>query len=68
MSACGIVLAAGSGSRMGRPKAVIEVQGQRLVDRAVAVLKAGGCDPVIAVVREGVEVVGALTVVNPDPD
>jgi CTP:molybdopterin cytidylyltransferase MocA len=64
----GAVLAAGAGRRMGRPKAVLELDGTRLVDRAVAVLHAGGCDPVIAVVRRGIAVPGALTVENDDPD
>lgn len=64
----GAVLAAGAGTRMGRPKAELEIGGQRLVDRAVSALRAGGCDPVIAVVRAGVEVPGAVVVVNDDPE
>lgn len=64
----GIVLAAGAGRRMGRPKAEVELGGQRLIDRAVAVLRAGGCDEVVAVVRPGTEVSRARVVVNPDPD
>ena len=64
----GAVLAAGSGTRMGAPKADLVVDGQRLLDRAVAVLRDAGCEPVIAVVRDGTDrVVGATTVVNPDP-
>lgn len=64
----GAVLAAGSGSRMGAPKAVLELDGQRLVDRAVAALRGGGCTPVIAVVRRGVEVPSAVVVVNDRPE
>src|SRR5579875_954616 len=64
----GAVLAAGSGSRMGTPKAVLDVGGQRLVDRAVAALRAGGCEPLIAVVRTGVEVPDAVAVVNDRPE
>jgi CTP:molybdopterin cytidylyltransferase MocA len=52
---------------MGRPKAAIVLDGERLVDRAVAALRAGGCAPLIAVVREGIAVDGARAVVNPDP-
>lgn len=63
----GAVLAAGSGRRMGGPKAQLLVAGERLVDRAVAVLRAAGCRPVLAVVASGVEVPGATGVVNPDP-
>jgi molybdenum cofactor cytidylyltransferase/nicotine blue oxidoreductase len=61
------VLAAGSGTRMGRVKAELVVDGARLLDRAVAVLRDAGCDPVIAVVREGTSVAGVSAVVNPDP-
>jgi CTP:molybdopterin cytidylyltransferase MocA len=64
----GGVLAAGSGSRMGSPKAQLRVDGVRLVDRAVAALTVGGCDEVIAVVRAGVTVPGARVVVNTDPE
>ncbi|HET6878139.1 MAG TPA: NTP transferase domain-containing protein [Jatrophihabitans sp.] len=64
----GAVLAAGAGSRMGRPKAELRVAGQRLIDRAVAELRAAGCEPVLAVVRPGVAVDGATAVVNPAPE
>lgn len=66
-SVAGLVLAAGGGRRMGRPKAPIEFGGRRLVDRAVEVLQAGGCDPVVVVTGawDG-EVPGAATVRNPD--
>ena len=64
----GAVLAAGSGSRMGSPKAELRVAGRRLVDRAVAALTDGGCDEVVAVVRAGVAVPGARVVVNTDPE
>jgi CTP:molybdopterin cytidylyltransferase MocA len=63
----GAVLAAGAGTRMGRPKAELRIAGTRLVDRAVAAIRAGGCDPVIAVVRAGVVVSGAVALVNDDP-
>jgi len=45
----GIVLAAGGGRRFGGPKAVVAVGGERLVDRAVRVLREGGCAPVVVV-------------------
>ena len=44
----GLLLTGGASRRMGRDKALIEVDGQRLVDRAVAVL-AAVADPVIEV-------------------
>ncbi len=63
----GAVLAAGAGSRMGRPKAELVLAGQRLLDRAVAALRAGGCAPVLAVVRAGTAPPGVPVLVNPDP-
>ena len=62
------VLAAGAGRRMGTPKAELVVSGTRLLDRAVAVIRDAGCDPVYAVVRAGVQVEHAQPVVNPDPE
>jgi CTP:molybdopterin cytidylyltransferase MocA len=68
MTAAGLVLAAGEGRRFGRPKALIELAGERLVDRAVRVLHHGGCDLVVAVLGAAVvEVPEAdLIVVNED--
>jgi CTP:molybdopterin cytidylyltransferase MocA len=62
------VLAAGSGSRVGGPKAELVIGGTRLLDRAVAAAREAGCAPVYAVVREGTEVVEGVAVANPDPD
>jgi CTP:molybdopterin cytidylyltransferase MocA len=45
----GVLLAAGSGSRLGHPKALVVVGGQSLAVRGVALLRAGGADPVIVV-------------------
>ncbi len=61
------VLAAGSGERMGGPKAELRVGGARLLDRAIALARAAGCTPIYAVVRIGAEATGATRVVNPDP-
>ena len=41
VTVAGLVLAAGEGRRLGRPKALLEVDGERLVDRAVRVLQRG---------------------------
>jgi CTP:molybdopterin cytidylyltransferase MocA len=63
----GLVLAAGQGSRLGGPKALVELDGERLVDRAVRVLREGGCEPVYVVSGAvTVEAPGATTVVNDD--
>lgn len=61
----GLVLAAGEGRRFGRPKALVVLDGERLVDRAVRVLREAGCDPVYVVSGAApVEVPGATTVQN----
>ncbi|MEU5942224.1 nucleotidyltransferase family protein [Micromonospora sp. NPDC047548] len=68
MTVAGLVLAAGAGSRLGRPKALVEVDGEPLVRRAVRLLRAGGCAPVHVVVGAGAEALpalpGAVPVVN----
>jgi nicotine blue oxidoreductase len=63
----GLILAAGSGSRLGTPKALVELNGERLVDRAVRTLREGGCTPLTVVLGAAeVDVAGARTAVNPD--
>ncbi len=64
-SVAGLVLAAGSGSRYGQPKAPVVIEGERLVDRAVRVLTEAGCDPIVVVLGAWVgHVEGADVVVN----
>jgi len=65
----GVLLAAGSGSRLGQPKALVVLAGQTLAARGIALLRAGGADPVVVVTgaaelpdRSG----DALCVHNPD--
>ena len=48
-SVAGAVLAGGTSSRMGRPKAFIEIDGRTLLDRAVGALTAAAIDTVIVV-------------------
>ena len=48
-SVAGAVLAGGASSRMGRPKAFIEVDGRTLLDRAVAALTDAAIDQIIVV-------------------
>ena len=62
----GLVLAAGGGRRFGGPKAVVELEGERLVDCAVRALNEGGCAPVVVVSGAvPLEVPGAVVVDNP---
>jgi len=44
-----VLLAAGEGSRFGRPKALVEWNGQTLAERGVEMLLVGGADPVLIV-------------------
>lgn len=63
----GILLAAGDGSRLGRPKATVELAGSTLAERGVDLLKDGGTDPVIVVTGAvPVELPGVVSVHNPD--
>jgi CTP:molybdopterin cytidylyltransferase MocA len=73
-TAAGLVLAAGAGTRMGRPKALLRYGGDLLLERACRLLTDAGCAPVLAVLGAGAEEVvrvarlpaGATTVNNPD--
>jgi nicotine blue oxidoreductase len=63
----GVLLAAGEGSRLGSPKALVELGGIRLVDRGIALLRDGGTAPVVAVTGAAVvDLLGVITVHNPD--
>lgn len=67
MEAAGVVLAAGAGRRFGRPKADVRYAGERLVDRAVRLLRTGGCARVVVVSGAvALRVDGAVVVHNPD--
>lgn len=61
----GLLLAAGEGSRLGRPKALVDFGCGTLAERGVALLRAGGCDPVIVVTGAAdIDVAGARSVHN----
>ena len=45
----GLLLAAGEGRRLGRPKALVSIGGRTLVERGVELLRDGGTDPVVVV-------------------
>src|SRR5665811_1497105 len=49
MKVAGLVLAAGEGSRLGRPKAEVVVGGRRLVDLAIESCVRAGLSPVVVV-------------------
>lgn len=70
----GLLLAAGGGRRLGgRPKALLEHRGRPLVEHAVGVLRAAGCERIHVVlgaradeVKERAELSGCVLVDNPD--
>ncbi|MGH3417715.1 MAG: nucleotidyltransferase family protein [Actinocrinis sp.] len=47
--AAAVILAAGAGTRMGGPKALLEFEGRTLVERAVATAATGGCAQTVLV-------------------
>lgn len=60
MTTAGLLLAAGAGRRFGRPKALVDVDGEALVTRAVRVLTEGGCSPIVVVLGARADDVRAL--------
>lgn len=67
MTTAGLVLAAGEGKRFGGPKAPFELDGERLVDRAVRLLHAAGVDDVFVVLGAWTgEVTQATSIINDD--
>jgi CTP:molybdopterin cytidylyltransferase MocA len=69
----GLVLAAGGGRRYGAPKALVRYGDMLLVERAVRVVRDGGCAPIVVVLGAGADRVraeavldGVTAVGNPD--
>jgi CTP:molybdopterin cytidylyltransferase MocA len=60
VGAAGLLLAAGAGRRMGTPKALVEVDGEPLVRRALRALDEGGAAPVVVVLGARAAAVRAL--------
>ena len=70
----GVVPASGASQRMGRDKALLELEGRTFVQRAVDALRSGGCDDIIVVVpgvpttiRAAALDTDARVLTNPDP-
>jgi len=62
-----VLLAAGEGTRLGTPKALVELGGRRLVDRGADLLRDGGTTPVVVVTGAApVTVPGVVLVPNPE--
>ncbi|MGD9530809.1 MAG: NTP transferase domain-containing protein [Pseudonocardia sp.] len=60
MPVTGLLLAAGAGRRFGRPKALVELDGEPLVRRALRVLRDGGCSPLVVVLGAAADEVAPL--------
>lgn len=70
----GVVPAAGSSRRMGRPKALLRIGGETFVRHVVRALREGGCEPVFVVGTEGdaeaaeeAAAAGGTLLPNPEP-
>ena len=67
VAVAGILLAAGDGTRLGQPKATVELGGLTLAERGAGLLRDGGADPVLVVTGAApVQVPGTISVRNPD--
>lgn len=70
-----VILAAGASTRMEQPKPLLEVGETTFLERAIRILKEGGCRSVVAVVngtddwvQRLADATGAAVVVNEDPE
>jgi len=68
-----VILSAGESSRMGRPKALLPIDGQTFIERIVAALKQGGLERIIVVLgfnaeemRHKIDHLPVEIAVNPD--
>ncbi|MGH3519522.1 MAG: nucleotidyltransferase family protein [Haloechinothrix sp.] len=67
MTVGGLLLAAGAGRRFGGPKALAVFKGTTLLERGIALLRAGGCEPIHVVLgAETAELNGVMSVLNPE--
>ncbi|MEQ8278204.1 MAG: NTP transferase domain-containing protein [Deltaproteobacteria bacterium] len=70
MPIASVILAAGRSRRLGEPKALVELDGERVLDRLVRVYAAANLDPVRVVVSDAIanEVPAPAVAVLSDPD
>lgn len=52
MSVAAIILAAGASRRLGRPKQLVEIEGETLLARAVRIASEAALSPIVVVVRD----------------
>jgi molybdenum cofactor cytidylyltransferase len=63
----GIILAAGSSTRMGSPKALLSYRGETFLDRLVRMFQVY-CEDVLVVSSQPIDIQGARVIVNPLPE
>ncbi len=69
-----IILAAGASTRLGRPKALVEWNGETLIELAVRQLREAGIEEIVIVTRSELAVdllslsSGSQIAINPDPE
>ena len=69
-----IILSGGLSTRLGKPKALVEVNGSTLLDHAIEKLHNVGCSPIVVVVNKDLQFEavmrskGAVIVVNKHPE
>jgi molybdenum cofactor cytidylyltransferase len=51
-----VILSAGESSRMGRPKALLPIDGETFIEHIVAALKAAGCDSIVVVLGHNADI------------
>ena len=68
-----LILAAGSSSRLGRPKQLVHLEGETLLDRSIRIAQEAGCTPVVVVlgayenrIRNHCKLQGCLIITNPN--
>ena len=57
MSIAAIILAAGASTRLGQPKQLVMLDGERLLERAIRIARQAGCEPVVVVLGASAETI-----------
>ena len=60
MSSAAIILAAGASTRLGEPKQLVMLGGERLLERAIRIARQAGCEPVVVVLGAAAETILAV--------
>jgi molybdenum cofactor cytidylyltransferase len=52
-----VILAAGASTRLGQPKQLIQLGGEKLLERAIRIARQAGCEPVVVVLGAAAEII-----------